>query len=127
MQGLRAGGDSRRDDPHRREPGAVALPRRPDVAQTNRAPSRAGADRGGQMRLCLDWQAQKWRVDPPAPRSGYNRLGGRSYRAVEDWWAGTQAKGFSRKHLGNIGTVLTSIVRRAVTTGILSRNPAEAI
>jgi integrase len=46
---------------------------------------------------------------------------------VEDWWAKLRAKGFSHKHLGNIRSVLVGIFRRAVTAGILSRNPAEAI
>ncbi len=46
---------------------------------------------------------------------------------VEDWWARLRAKGLSHKHLGNIRSVLVGIFRRAVTAGILSRNPAEAI
>jgi integrase len=46
---------------------------------------------------------------------------------VEDWWARVRAKGFSHKYLGNIRAVLVSIFRRAVTAGILTRNPVEAI
>jgi len=46
---------------------------------------------------------------------------------VADWWAGIQARHFSRKHMVNIRTVLGHIFRRAVVSGILPRNPAEAI
>ncbi len=46
---------------------------------------------------------------------------------VENWWGGIQAKKFSRKHMGNIRTVLTSIFRRALIAGILPRNPADVI
>ena len=55
------------------------------------------------------------------------RLTDISLADVEDWWARLRAKGFSHKHLGNIRGVLFGIFRRAVMTGSLSRNPAEAI
>lgn len=46
---------------------------------------------------------------------------------VEDWWARLRAKGLSHKRLGTIRGVLLGIFRRAVTAGLLSRSPAEAI
>ena len=46
---------------------------------------------------------------------------------VEGWWGALRARGFSHKHLGNIRAVLAGIFRRAVVSGLLSRNPVDAI
>ncbi len=46
---------------------------------------------------------------------------------VENWWATQRASGRSHKALGNCRTVLHSIFQRAVTSGTLPRNPADAI
>jgi integrase len=46
---------------------------------------------------------------------------------VEAWWAGLRAKGYSYKRLRTIRGILAAIFRRAVTAGMLTRNPADAI
>jgi len=46
---------------------------------------------------------------------------------VEDWWAGIRGKGLSHPRLSPIRTVLTHVFRRAVASGMLTHNPAEAI
>ncbi len=46
---------------------------------------------------------------------------------VECWWAALCGKRYSRKHLGNARGVLTAILKRAVTSGLLMRNRADAI
>ncbi len=61
------------------------------------------------------------------PIFGPQRLTDIPVAAIEDWWAALRASGLSRKHIGNMRCVLTSIFQRAVTSGLLSRNPAEAI
>lgn len=47
--------------------------------------------------------------------------------AVESWWAALCRQDYSRKHLSNARAVLTGILQRAVTSGLLTQNPAGAI
>jgi integrase len=61
------------------------------------------------------------------PVFGPKRIADITLADVEDWWADLRATGLSRKHVGNMRTVLTGIFRRAVSADLLSRNPAEAI
>jgi integrase len=46
---------------------------------------------------------------------------------VEDWWATIRTKGLSRPRVSQIRTVLLSVFRRAVASGILTHNPADVI
>jgi hypothetical protein len=46
---------------------------------------------------------------------------------VEDWWAGIRAKGLSHPRQSPIRTVLTHVFRRAVASGMVLQNPADAI
>ncbi len=46
---------------------------------------------------------------------------------VEDWWATIRTKGLSRPRVSPIRTVLLSVFRRAVASGILTQNPADVI
>ncbi len=61
------------------------------------------------------------------PVFGTRRITDITAAEVEDWWARLRAKGLSHVRLGNIRGVLIGIFQRAVTAGLLSRNPAEAI
>lgn len=46
---------------------------------------------------------------------------------MEDWWASIRAKGLSRQRLISIRALIRGIFRRAVPSGMLAQNPAEAI
>ena len=61
------------------------------------------------------------------PIFGARRITDITVADVEDWWARLRAKGYSHKQLGNCRAVLTGIFRRALTSGVLTRNPADVI
>lgn len=46
---------------------------------------------------------------------------------METWWAALRRQGYSHAHLTTIRAVLAGIFRRAVASGLLQRNPADAI
>jgi integrase len=46
---------------------------------------------------------------------------------IEDWWSVLRGKGLSPIRLSRIRTVLSSVFRRAVASGLLVQNPADAI
>jgi integrase len=61
------------------------------------------------------------------PAFGPRPITGITITDIETWWATQRASRRSRSYLGNIRGVLAGVFRRAVTSGILGRNPADAI
>jgi integrase len=61
------------------------------------------------------------------PAFGTRPLPDISVTDIEAWWATLRATGLSHKRLRSIRGILIGIFRRAMTTGLLQRNPAEAI
>ncbi|MBI4574544.1 MAG: site-specific integrase [candidate division NC10 bacterium] len=46
---------------------------------------------------------------------------------VEAWWAGILTGGFSRDRLCNLRAVIKGVFKRAVATGVVQSNPADAV
>lgn len=61
------------------------------------------------------------------PAFGARSLADITIPDVEVWWAGLRSQGYSHKRLATIRGILTGIFRRAVTAGLVHRNPVEAI
>jgi len=61
------------------------------------------------------------------PAFGARSLADITIPDIEAWWAGLRSQGYSHKRLATIRGILTGIFRRAVTAGIVNRNPVEAI
>jgi integrase len=61
------------------------------------------------------------------PTLGPRVLSDISIGDVEAWWASLRGKGLSQKRLRTIRGVLAGIFKRAVVSGLLGRNPADAI
>ncbi len=61
------------------------------------------------------------------PTFGPRPLDGITVGDVEGWWADLRRRGFSNKHLASIRAVLAGIFKRAVVSGVITRNPVEAI
>ncbi len=61
------------------------------------------------------------------PTFGPRPIGEITAAEVETWWAALRGKGFSHKHLGNIRNVLGGIFHRAMASGLIGRNPVDAI
>jgi len=86
--------------------------------------------------LAVDGEAFKWGTKEDyqsilkchiLPIFGDRPLPSITRAEVEDWWAGIRAKKLSRSRMRPIRRVLANIFKRAVASGVLGQNPAEAI
>lgn len=61
------------------------------------------------------------------PAFGPSQVGALTVADVETWWADLRRRGYSHAHLTTIRAVLAGILRRAVVSGLILRNPVDAI